>query len=238
MINTLLRIYIGKKRYNLRNLILCFKDYIKYKRLISNDIIFKPKISDNNNYHELDSHYFYQNIWFIKRFMTNLTNHHVDIGSSINMIGILTLLTKVDFVDIRKLNIRLENFNYKQNSILNLKYKTNSIESLSCLHVAEHIGLGRYSDKLNPLGTKEALQELSRILKPCGKLYLSLPIGKKITYFNSHRIHTSKEILEYCNELKLIEYSTINDKGVYSEFVGIDKLNNGKYGCGLFIFTK
>src|SRR2546430_12288402 len=38
------------------------------------------------------------------------------------------------------------------------------LSSVSCLHVAEHIGLGRYGDAIDPLGTRKAIGELARVL--------------------------------------------------------------------------
>jgi hypothetical protein len=85
----------------------------------------------------------------------------------------------------------LDNFISKRGSILLIPYENNSIKSLSCLYVAEHIGLGRYGDPLDPFGTKKAAKELSRVLALDGNLYFSLPIGKPKLYFNAHRIHST-----------------------------------------------
>lgn len=56
--------------------------------------------------------------------------------------------------------------------------KTASVKSLSCLHVAEHIGIGRDGDPLDPKGTIKAAHQLTGILAPDRNLYLSLPVGK------------------------------------------------------------
>jgi hypothetical protein len=36
-----------------------------------------------------------------------------------------------------------------------MPFEDNTALSLSCLHVAEHIGLGQYGGPLDPLGTKK-----------------------------------------------------------------------------------
>ena len=41
----------------------------------------------------------------------------------------------------------------------------------------EHIGLGRYGDKLDPDGWSKALASLAQLLQPQGILLLSVPIG-------------------------------------------------------------
>ena len=130
------------------------------------------------------------------------------------------------------------NFNFKKGSILNIPYQNDSIKSLSCLHVAEHIGLGRYGGKLNPKGTIEACKELERVLAPNGSLFFSVPIGKPKLIFNAHRIHSTKQIFSYFSNLKLIELSGIDDDGTFYENIDSNILNSCEYGCGLFWFEK
>ena len=156
----------------------------------------------------------------------------------IDFVGFLTAITKVDFIDIRPLLVNLENFNSKKGSILSMPFKDNSIRSLSCLHVAEHIGLGRYGDPLDPFGTDKACRELSRVLAVDGNLYFSLPIGKPRLCFNSHRIHSPRQIIEYFRGLKLVEFSGVDDKKNFIKNVDIPILENSDYACGLFHFTK
>ncbi|GAG00380.1 unnamed protein product, partial [marine sediment metagenome] len=108
----------------------------------------------------------------------------------------------------------------------------------SCLHVAEHIGLGRYGDKLNPRGTEMACIELSRVLAPEGSLYFSVPVGRERVCFNAHRIFNPKTILKYFENLKLIELSGVMDKGSLIRNIDVSKLKKSNYACGLFWFKK
>ena len=48
--------------------------------------------------------------------------------------------------------------------VLILPFEDESVESLSCMHVVEHIGLGRYGDILDPDGDSKAISELKRAL--------------------------------------------------------------------------
>jgi ubiquinone/menaquinone biosynthesis C-methylase UbiE len=153
-------------------------------------------------------------------------------------LGFLSSITKVTFVDIRPIETSLKNLNSIKGDILSLPFKDNSIQSLSCLHVAEHIGLGRYGDSLDPLGTEKACKELSRVLAKGGNLYFSVPIGKPKVCFNAHRIHSSEQILKYFNRLKLVEFSGVDDEGLFRENINIDAFSNSEYACGLFWFKK
>ena len=80
--------------------------------------------------------------------------------------------------------------------------KDNSLSSISCMHVIEHVGLGRYGDPINIHGDILAINEIKRVLANDGNLLFVTPLGKKIC-FNAHRVYTYEEILNYFSELKL-----------------------------------
>lgn len=187
---------------------------------------------------KFDLHYFYQDIWATKKIYENKISHHVDIGSNIQFAGFLTAFTKVSFVDIRQLEVMLDNFKSIKGDIIVLPFKNNSVCSLSCLNVAEHIGLGRYGDILDPFGTKKACQELSRVLAKNGNLYFSISVGKPKLCFNAHRISSPKKIIQYFGDLELVELSGIDDNGNFVKNIDIDILENSDYACGLFWFRK
>lgn len=199
-----------------------------------------PCLFDNTTLTSLPfgSHYFYQAIWAFKAILRSGTPNHVDVGSEVNFVGLLTSITSVTFVDIRPLIVNLENLSMRKGSILAMPFENDSITSISCLHVAEHIGLGRYGDPLDPAGTQKAIKELTRVLRPGGNLYFSLPVGKAKVCFNAHRIHSPQQILNYFHDLKLIDFSGITDKGEYRERINPEDLANQSYACGLFHFTK
>ena len=82
--------------------------------------------------------------------------------------------------------------------------------------------------------TKKVYRELSRILAPEGNLYFSVPVGKQKTYFNAHRVHSPKTIINYCKDLNLMELSGVTDSGRFIENIGLDILEKSNYACGLF----
>jgi len=224
------------------NFIKYLKDWRQYSKIAGAEPIHLldtfPSLYDRTLTQGFDIHYFHQDIWAFKRIFESKCVEHYDIGSRIDYIGFLTAITKVVYVDIRPLHTDLENYDSKEGNILSLPFKDNSIQSLSCLHVAEHIGLGRYGDPIDPLGTKKAASQLSRVLAVDGNLYFSLPIGIPKLYFHAHRIHSTKQILGYFKDLELIELSGILDSGKFIRNINSEKLDACQYGCGLFWFTK
>jgi len=109
----------------------------------------------------------------------------------------------------------LDNLISKQANLTSLPFENNSIESLSCMHTVEHIGLGRYGDKLDPNGDLKAIKELKRVLSVNGNLLFVVPIGKPKIMFNAHRIYSYNQIINYFNELKLKEFSLVTDSGKF-----------------------
>lgn len=64
-------------------------------------------------------------------------------------------------IDIRPLELKLDNLFFLKGSILALPFADNSIESLSSLCVVEHVGLGRFETILIPGEVKRQLKSLS-----------------------------------------------------------------------------
>jgi hypothetical protein len=195
-----------------------------------------PQLHDRTSSTGVDAHYFYANGWAMRRIVSQQPTHHVDIGSQTMFVNLLSSILPVEFYDYRPLEAKMEGLTNLSGDILKLPITAGSVESLSCLHVAEHIGLGRYGDPLNPNGTWLACGEMKRVLAPGGNLYFALPIGKPNVCFNAHRIHSPKTIIEYFDGLDLVEFSGVHDDGRYVERVDLDEFANSHYGCGMFWF--
>ncbi|OGE42676.1 hypothetical protein A3B45_00365 [Candidatus Daviesbacteria bacterium RIFCSPLOWO2_01_FULL_39_12] len=197
-----------------------------------------PILYEKSSGTPFDVHYFYQDIWAFKKIYKNRPKEHFDVASKLIFAGLLSAITKITYVDYHPLKIKLKNFTFKQGDIVSLPFKRNSISSLSCLNVAEHIGLGRYGDKLDPYGTKKACRELARILVKGGNLYFSVPVGKPRLVFNAHRVHSPAQIINYFKSLTLVETSAVTDELEFEENITLEKLENSTYACGLFHFKK
>lgn len=188
--------------------------------------------------HEFDRHYIYLGAWAARRVSQHAPSLHTDIGSQLSFVTVLSATTPIRFIEFRKVPIELAGFESVAGDILHLPLADNSVASLSCLHVIEHIGLGRYGDPLDPAGTVKAAAELKRVLSRGGQLLVALPQGRSRICFNAHRVHDSTEVLEMFADLRLLEFSGVNDAGEFRENCEPASLDGCEYGCGFYRFTK
>lgn len=183
--------------------------------------------------------YFYQDIWALTQLAQFVPQEHHDFGSRFDgFVGQATAISRVVGWDIRPPNIQLPRFEFRQGDLLNLPIPDKSINSLSCLHVAEHIGLGRYGDSIDPDGTIKALKELMRVTSQGGQLLFSMPIGRERVCFNAERIWHPQKPINILNELTLVEFKAVDDGGNFLENVSPSDLENSKYSLGLYRFIR
>lgn len=197
-----------------------------------------PCLIDHLPHTPFDAHYFYQAAWLARRLAVDIPEKHVDIGSDVRMINVLSAFVPTEFLDYRPLQARLSGLTCGSGNLVALSRPDGSIRSLSCLHVVEHVGLGRYGDPLDPGGSNKALGELQRVMAPQGRLYLSLPVGRERVCFNAHRVFAPQTIIGTLSGLRLTEFSLVDDDGAYHESVSPDMAAGMEYGCGLFIFER
>jgi SAM-dependent methyltransferase len=228
--------------HGIRGYIHFIRDWISYGRLEGAEprrlLDTAPNVLDNTSTTPFDRHYFYQNVWAFRKIKESGVPRHVDVASQIPFVSFLTAICDITFIDIRPLEADLPHFDSRPGSVLAMPYPDGSIQSLSCLHVAEHIGLGRYGDPLDPHGTRKACAELSRVLAPGGSLYFSMPIGVPRLCFNAHRIHSTDQVRQYFQGLRLVELSGIGDNRRFHSNIDPALLDKSSYACGLFHFTK
>ena len=220
-------------------------DWLRFKKLGGEAPVleFYPCLHDRTASTGIDSHYFYQAIWGFKRIQSALPKSHVDVGSDVRWVGMLTCITRVSFIDIRPLQIQLDNYEGKEGSIEKLPYPDGSLSSISSLHVIEHIGLGRYGDALDPEGSHKACVELMRVLAPGGKLYVSMPVGESRVQFNGQRIFSVPDVLALFSGLELVELSIVDTAGEFHEHVSPEEVKLGQnqgldYGLGMLVFSR
>ena len=216
------------------------RDYRKYVSLGSNqgfrtsvrDIY--PCLTDRTAVTPIEPTYFFQDAWAARKLFQIRPKHHHDVGSSVKTLSIISQYVPTTMVDIRPVEIHLNDFHFMAGSILALPFQDLSIESLSSLCVVEHIGLGRYGDELNPWGSEQAIAELKRVLMKGGHLLISVPVDTvSRIYFNAHRAFTRRHVMELFKDMTLMEEQYIYGFALYDRY----EPSKG-FGTGLFHFVK
>lgn len=197
-----------------------------------------PCLLDRVSRTPFDPHYLYQGAWLARRLSVTRPPLHVDVGSSVAMISVLSAEVPIAFLDYRPLPVHLPGLQCIGGTVTQLPFSSESIASLSSLHVIEHIGLGRYGDPLNPQGSRQAVSEFDRVLKPGGRLFLSVPVGRERICFNAHRVLSPCTIKSFVPGLRLDSFSLVDDAGRFQERVTVEAAADLEYGCGLFEFVK
>lgn len=187
-----------------------------------------------------DPHYTYHPAWAARKLAETKPRKHVDIGSIIEFTTITSAFVPIDFYDYRPANIKISNYSAGHADLLDLHFEDGSIESLSCLHTIEHVGLGRYGDPIDYDGDMKAIDELIRVLAPGGTLLFVTPVGQPRIQFNAHRIYSYEQIMEYFKELELQEFTLLPDDSSEGliEFANPGLVAKQKYACGCFVFRK
>jgi len=221
------------------------KDFLRFKKFSKKDNRFNinwkdkyPCLYNNTEKTKFDAHYIYHPAWAARILTKTKPSKHIDISSSLHFCSLISAFVPVEFYDFRPAELNLSNLITKKGDVTSLPFESKSIKSLSCMHTIEHIGLGRYGDKLDPEGDLKAIKELKRVLAINGNLLFVVPVGKPKIMFNAHRIYSYNQIVEYFNDFELKDFSLITDKGDFIQNSNKETSDNQKYGCGCFWFKK
>ncbi len=197
-----------------------------------------PCLGDWTSTTPFDPHYFYQAAWLARQLAARRPARHVDVGSSAQTIAAVSAITEVLHIDYRPLKAELAGLRCMAGDILALPFDDASVPSLSCLHVIEHIGLGRYGDAIDPEGSRKAAGELARVLAPGGRLYLSVPVGRQRICFNAHRVFAPETMLDWFASLTLESFALVDDDGRFHPAADRAAARGLEYGCGMFEFSR
>lgn len=120
--------------------------------------------------------------WVIRHLSSVATGSRIlDVGCSESLLS-LELASNgflVTGVDIRPNPLGHPNFEFIQADICNSKLKSESYDAVIALSTIEHIGLGWYGDPVADSLDYSVLKEIYRLLKPAGRLLLTVPFGQR-----------------------------------------------------------
>lgn len=233
--------------YKFIRLIQVYRDFVVYTLHAMAKRSLIPRIRDNQLCLDdktentgFDRHYIYFPAWAARILRKNKPSKHIDISSSLTFCTMISAFIPTDFYDYRPAQLSLSGLKSKHADITRLPFKDNTISSLSCMHVLEHIGLGRYGDPIDPVGDIKGAQEMIRTLAIGGYLLIVLPVGKDKIKFNAHRIYSYKSVMKLFKPLKLVEtYLILDDHKKDPIYNARPQLfNQQKYACGCFLFKK
>jgi|TARA_B110000459_G_C16427034_1_gene410086 SAM-dependent methyltransferase len=237
---------------NFKGILFYFKSFIILNQQKGKDLnfpfgrflpIFWQRFSQSG---KMSGHYFHQDLHVAKRIYTNNPEKHLDIGSRIDgFISHLAVFRKVEVLDIRNLDSKINNIVFKQADLMQSQVSLyDYCDSISSLHAIEHFGLGRYGDRVDYLGHLKALKNIAKILKKGGVFYFSVPIGLQRIEFNAHRVFSLSYLIQILEEdFDIVDFSFVDDKGDLNINISLNQegiiRNYGcNYGCGIFELIK
>lgn len=200
-----------------------------------------PCLNDKTATTAFDRHYVYHCAWAARVVASLRPSYHVDVSSHLYFSTLVSAFVPVRFYDYRPARIGLTNLTSQAADLCALPFEDQSISSLSCMHVVEHVGLGRYGDPLDPDGDLKAMEELTRVLAVDGSLLFVVPVGQPRIMFNAHRIYSYRQIVEYFPDLSLEQFAMVPDQADDGGLL-IDPsesvANAQRYACGCFWFKR
>lgn len=201
-----------------------------------------PCLNDRTRETGFDRHYMYHPAWAARILAEARPEEHVDISSTLYFCTLVSAFIPVKYYDYRPADLILDNLSSESADLLALPFTAGSISSLSCMHVVEHVGLGRYGELLDPDGDLKAIVELKRVLAPGGLLLFVVPVaGVSKIMFNAHRIYRYDQVIEYFSDFELKEFVLIPERAEDGGLVrnpSQELINDQSYGCGCFCFRK
>lgn len=224
------------------------KERNKYRQLLKFVLINNKRFPFVNKYPILnekymaphfDRHYFYHPAWASRVLAEIKPEKHIDISSTINFVSHISAFIPTEYYEYNTPEIKLDNLKVDHCDLLSLPFADNSVISLSCMHVVEHIGLGRYGDPFDLDADLKAAKELTRVLAQNGHLLFVVPISSNPRIeFNAHRVYSYEMVLQMFEGLDLAEFCLIPDSGDMIRYALKENCKNQQYACGCFHFIK
>ena len=197
-----------------------------------------PVLDERTSETAFEPHYTYHPAWAARVIARTKPAMHVDIASTLHFCGMLSAFVPVEFYDMRPARLTLSNLTSRRADLLSLPFPDESIESISCMHVVEHVGLGRYGDPLDPIGDLKAMAELQRVVAVGGSLLFVVPVGRPCIRYNAHRIYGYEEVAKRFARLRMRQFALIDDEGQFTVDARPGDADSQENGCGCWWFTK
>lgn len=196
---------------------------------------------------EIGGHYFWQDLVVAQEIFRRAPRRHIDVGSRLaGFVSHVASYRTIETIDLRPLTVTVPGVIFRQGDLLDLAHSEElRTDSLSCLHTLEHIGLGRYGDRINANGWKEGLDACVTMLDDGGTLYVSVPCGfEQRVEFNSQRVFSVPYFSRALEESCLIEqFHFVDDDGnlqldIDASSAIAQRSFGARYGLGIWVARK
>ena len=188
-----------------------------------------------------DTHYIYHVAWALRKVKELAPDIHVDFSSALQFCTTVSALCKTKFFDFRPAQLFLDNLECGSCDLSSPNFDVGQYLSVSCMHVVEHVGLGRYGDTLDSGGDLKAINNIKKAVLLGGNLFFVVPCGSPSISFNAHRVYSPESIVHYFGDgFQLIEFYFIpgpidQPPMTNPEFsIALEY----EYGCGCFHFRR
>ena len=241
----------------LRSLPSYWTDYRAFRKSHQDRMTFNPQLHDR--YAEAGvtkSEYFWQDLIVARWIHEAKPERHVDVGSRTDgFVAHVASFREIEVFDVRPITTEIPGVTFRQADLMDTLGMAawqdgnaggGYCDSLSCLHVLEHFGLGRYGDPIDPNGYKTGFANLASLLRPGGRFYLSTPIGQERVEFNANWVfdpatilglaHSSGLRLERCLAFNPLTGLRAIEDAERTE--ALAALAAEHYNLGIFVFTR
>lgn len=200
-----------------------------------------PILDEDTPSTAFDQHYVYHVAWALRCVARLAPPHHVDFSSSLNFCSTVSALVPTRFYDLRPAALHLPGLQCLRADLTAGDFDVGRHPSVSCMHVVEHVGLGRYGDAVDVDGDLKAIANLKKAVAPGGQLLFVVPCGRPAIHFNAHRIYPAASVIGYfADAFDLAEFHFIT--GIEGEAPLQDPAPEATldydYGCGCFRFIR
>lgn len=144
---------------------------------------------------------------FIFQSITKQKSTILDIGCLESTVGLslATLGHQVTGIDIRPMELTHPNFTFIQEDICETTLKKNQFDYVLLLSTLEHIGLDTIYGKVTETSSdQKTLEQVYKLLKPGGKLLLTIPYCKTYWYDNFMRRYNQQTLKKRLKKFNIV----------------------------------